>query len=271
MGTTLVVRHDGTPPKLRLAAAGDIHCSSHNQIELVDAFARLEGEVDLVLLAGDLTAHGNPEEAALLADVCRALTMPIYAVLGNHDHHCRRQDEVADVVRAAGIILLERSWDMTEIVGTRVGIVGTKGFVGGFPGAELPDFGEALLRDVYAETTEEVKALDHGLEAIADCPLRIVLLHYSPALGTLEGEPEGILPFLGSHRLAGPIAQHKPDFVLHGHAHEGAFEARIGGTPVYNVAVPVMRRDFWVLELDGISPTPTEHPAVRVGQGPDDV
>jgi Icc-related predicted phosphoesterase len=261
------MEHDGKRQQVRLAAAGDIHCAPHNRDEIVAAFGRLEGRVDLVLLAGDLTTHGDPEEAEVLVDACRPLSVPVYAVLGNHDHHCRRVDEVADVVRQAGIVLLDRSWDRTEIGGTSIGVVGTKGFVGGFPGAELPDFGEGLLRDVYAETTEEVKALDRGLVAVADCPLRIVLLHYSPSLGTLEGEPEGILAFLGCHRLAGPIAEYKPDLVLHGHAHEGSFEARIGATPVYNVAVPVMRRDFWILELEGISPTPTEHPSVRVGPG----
>jgi Icc-related predicted phosphoesterase len=129
--------------------------------------------------------------------------------------------------------------------------VGTKGFVGGFPDSALPDFGEPLLRKVYAETSAEVEALDQGLRAVARCPLRIVLLHYAPTATTLEGEPRGIFAFLGSDRLARPITEHTPDLVLHGHGHAGRFEGFIGAVPVYNVSVPVMRRDFWIFELGG--------------------
>jgi Icc-related predicted phosphoesterase len=134
--------------------------------------------------------------------------------------------------------------------GTPVGIVGTKGFVGGFPGSSIPDFGEPSLRALYAETTREVEAIDRGLDAIAGCALKIVLLHYAPTMTTLAGEPEGIWALLGSHRLAAPIARHRADVVLHGHAHEGSFEGSIGAVPVYNVAVHVTGRDFYVFELE---------------------
>ena len=138
---------------------------------------------------------------------------------------------------------------MCEVDGTSIGIVGTKGFVGGFPGSSLPDFGEPLLREVYAETTREVEALDRGLKEIAHCQVRIVLLHYAPTAETLAGEPEGVWALLGSDRLAAPIVEHAPDLVLHGHAHAGTFEGRIGESPVYNVSVPVMGKDFWVFDL----------------------
>jgi Icc-related predicted phosphoesterase len=94
-----------------------------------------------------------------------------------------------------------------------------------------------------------VEALDESLRAIAHCPYRIVLMHYAPCAETLRGEPEGIWAFLGNERIAAPIREHEPDLVLHGHAHAGTFEGRIGSSPVYNVSVPVMGRDFWVLEL----------------------
>jgi uncharacterized protein len=203
-----------------------------------------------VLLAGDLTTHGEPDEAAVLAEACRGLAVPVVAVLGNHDWHANRCDEVMGVLEDAGITVLERDWTVCDVDGARVGIVGTKGFVGGFPDSALPDFGEPLLRRVYAETTAEVEALAQGLDEIADCPIRIVLLHYSPTSTTLEGEPKGIWAFLGSDRLAAPISEHVPDLVVHGHGHAGTFEGFIGKVPVYNVAIPVMRRDFWVFEFD---------------------
>jgi uncharacterized protein len=237
--------------RVRIAAAGDIHAGEEVRARIEAAFAEVSVEADLVLLAGDLTNHGEPEEAAVLADACREVDVPVITVLGNHDWHVNRRDEVVEVLTAAGIVVLDREWTECEVNGLKVGIVGTKGFIGGFPDTELPDFGEPLLRQVYAETTAEVAALERGLAAIADCAVRIVLLHYAPTTTTLEGEPRVIWAFLGSDRLAGPIEEHCPDLVLHGHGHSGTFEGFIGTVPVFNVAVSVMGRDFWFFELDG--------------------
>ncbi len=239
------------PRPIRFAAAGDVHANDANRDDLSRAFQDVDGTVDLILLAGDLTTHGEPEQAALLAEIGRPLSVPVYAVLGNHDWHCDRVPELVALLAGAGVRVLDRSWTIEEVDGSAVGIVGLKGFVGGFPDASLPDFGEPLLRRVYAETSADVEALDAGLEAVADCDYRIVLLHYSPTVTTLEGEPRGIWAFLGSDRLAVPVAEHRPDVVLHGHTHAGTFEGSIGDVPVFNVAVPVIGRDFFVFELDG--------------------
>jgi Icc-related predicted phosphoesterase len=239
------------PRPIRLAAAGDIHADDANRDDLAHAFRGIEGTVDLVLLAGDLTTYGEPEQAALLAEICRPLQVPVYAVLGNHDWHCNQVPEIVALLSSAGVRVLDRSWAIEDVAGTSVGIAGVKGFVGGFPDSQLPDFGEPLLRQVYAETTAEVEALAAGLEAVAGSDHRIVLLHYSPTVTTLGGEPRGIWPFLGTDRLAEPIAEHRPDVVLHGHTHAGTFEGAVGDVPVFNVAVPVLGRDFFVFELDG--------------------
>lgn len=240
---------ESSPDTLRVAAAGDIHCREAQHDQVCEAFARLRGEADLVLLAGDLTTHGEPEQVEVLADACRDLDLPVYAVLGNHDWHADRVDELVPILEDGNITLLERDWAICEIRGVEVGVVGTKGFIGGFPGSHLPDFGEPLLREVYRETSAEVSALDAGLRAVAHCPLRFVVLHYAPIGDTLVGEAEGIWTFLGTDRLAAPIAQHEPDLVVHGHAHAGTFEAAIGSTPVHNVSVPVIGRDFWTFEI----------------------
>jgi Icc-related predicted phosphoesterase len=237
-------------PVVRVAAAGDLHASEEHRQRIVHSFADVGERADLVLLAGDLTTHGLPEEADVLADACRAVApVPVVAVLGNHDHHCGRGDEVAASLRAAGVTVLQRDHLVLELGGIEVGVAGTKGFVGGFPGAEIPDFGEALLRDVYAETSHEVAALESGLEAISGCHRRIVLLHYAPISDTLAGEPAGIWAFLGSGRLAGPIGAHRPDVVFHGHAHHGRRRGSIGEVPVWNVARHVMGEDFAVVEV----------------------
>jgi Icc-related predicted phosphoesterase len=250
--------------RIRIAAAGDIHCCEQNRVAIAAAFAEAQRDADLILLAGDLTTYGEPEQAALMAEICADVSLPVVAVLGNHDWHADRCAEVTALLADAGVEVLQRGHTLREIAGTRVGIVGTKGFIGGFPDSELPDFGEPILRRVYAETTAEVAALDAGLAAIADCPLRIVLLHYAPTTTTLEGERPVIWAFLGSSRMGVPIARFRPDLVLHGHAHGGTFEGSIEGVPVYNVAVPVLGRDFWIFELEGAEVTVEAEPAESV-------
>jgi len=234
---------------VRIAAAGDIHCHEGNREETARAFATLEERADLVLLAGDLSTHGEPEQAEILAAAARDVDLPIFAVLGNHDWHVNRAPEFTRVLEDAGIRVLEREHATVCVGSVELGIVGAKGFVGGFPGSHLPDFGEPLLREVYAEGTRDVEAIDAGLRAIAHCAVRVVLLHYAPTEQTLQGEPQPIWTMLGSDRLAAPIATHEPDLVLHGHAHAGAPEGRIGEVPVHNVSIPVIGTDWWTTEL----------------------
>jgi len=239
-------------PAVRLAAAGDIHVREGMEEQTRESFHQLRGKADLVLLAGDLTTCGDPAEARVLADACRDVDLPVIAVLGNHDWHLDRADEISALLAEAGITVLDRASTIIETGGLRVGVVGAKGFVGGFPGSHLPDFGEPALRMVYAETTGEIKGIARGLHEVATCDVRIVLLHYAPTEGTLVGEPKGIWAFLGTDRMAAPIREHEPDLVLHGHAHAGSLEGSIGSVPVYNVSVPLMEKDFWIFELTGV-------------------
>jgi Icc-related predicted phosphoesterase len=235
---------------VRIATAGDIHCGRAEACEhLRPAVQEIAARVDCFLLAGDLTTHGEPDQAAIVVEAFRDCGVPVLTVLGNHDWHVNRHDELVGVLAEGGIRVLEGAHEVLDLNGVEVGVVGAKGFVGGFPGSHLPDFGEPLLREVYAESIREQQALEAGLRAVSACPLRIVLLHYAPTTETLVGEPEPIWTFLGTDRLAPPIVEHEPDLVLHGHAHAGTFEGRLGGVPVFNVSVPVMGKDFWELEL----------------------
>jgi len=240
--------------RLRIAATGDVHCRDSNREAVVSSFAALGGDVDLVLVAGDLTSHGRLDEAEILCAAAAETEAPVYAVLGNHDWHAGEAAAILGRLEAGGVHMLDRSAAVRQVGGVEVGIVGVKGFVGGFAPRHLPDFGEPLLRAVYAEATAEVEALDEGLREVATCPLRIVLLHYAPVEGTLEGEPREIWVLLGSDRLAAPILEHGPDLVLHGHAHAGSPDGAIGETPVHNVSQPVLGTDFRVFELDASRP-----------------
>jgi Icc-related predicted phosphoesterase len=235
--------------RISVAAAGDIHCRVARRQEAIDSLAGLEGRADLFLLAGDLTAHGLVEEADVLAAACEPLALPICAVLGNHDWHDGEQDEIRARLEDVGVIVLEGAHEILDIDGLEVGVVGVKGYIGGFPGSHLSDYGEQSLREVYRETTGEVEALEAGLKAVAACDLRLVVLHYAPTAETLEGEPPGIWTYLGTDRLGDPIRQHEPNLVVHGHAHAGTFEGRVGAVPVYNVSVPVLGRDYHLFDV----------------------
>lgn len=241
---------------IRVAAAGDIHAGTADGDRVREAFTRVEEQADLVLLAGDLTQHGQIDEAQVVADACRGLSIPLVAVLGNHDWQSDRTKDISRALTEAGVVVLERTHTILPIAGVSVGIVGVKGFVGGF-GSQWANFGEPLFREAYAETTRDVDGLEQGLRAIEGCGIKLVLLHYAPVEETLAGEPERLWLVLGADRLAGPIREHRPHLVVHGHAHHGSFEGRVDSVPVYNVAVHVMGREFWVFEL---SPEHAEQP-----------
>jgi uncharacterized protein len=237
------------PKTIRVAAAGDIHAGSAERDRVIEAFRRVEEQADLILLAGDLTQHGQVDEVCVVADACRDLQVPVVAVLGNHDWQSDRPADLSRALAEAGVVVLDRTHTILPVNGVSVGVAGVKGFVGGF-GQQWANFGEPLFREAYAETTKDVDGLERGLAAIEPCAVRIALLHYSPVEATLVGEPERLWLVLGADRLAGPIRQHRPQLVVHGHAHHGSFEGDIDGVPVYNVAVHVMGREFWVFELD---------------------
>lgn len=251
-------------PCVRVAAAGDIHVDQHNRDEVARAFAALNGEADVVLIAGDLTTHGEPEQGELFVRCRQETDLPVAAVLGNHDWHANRAGELTEVLQAGGVDVLNGAAWRRTVEGVEVGVAGTKGFMGGFEGSFLPDFGEPLLREAYAETGREVDALDRALGEIDGCGVRVALMHYAPVRETLEGEPLGIETFLGSGRLAEPLLHHRPDLALHGHAHAGTLHGSVAGlVPVYNVAVPVIKRDFWIFELRGTRPEVPAHVEVH--------
>ena len=244
--------------RVRIAATADLHAGVDDADRVATAFAKLDECADLALFAGDLTQHGALDEARVVADAARDLAVPVVAILGNHDWHSDRTPEIVKALGEAGVIVLDRAHTILPLAGTTIGIVGVKGFVGGF-GNGWANFGEPLFRQAYSETTRDVEALDAGLRAISGCGIRIGLLHYSPSADTLFGEPERLWLVLGAERLAEPIRGHRPHLVLHGHAHHGSFEGSIEGVPVHNVAVHVTGRDFWIFELDATEPREPAH------------
>ncbi|MFV0137763.1 metallophosphoesterase family protein [Streptomyces sp. HMX87] len=239
---------------VRVAAVGDIHMGPESQGLLRPAFDTLPESADLLLLAGDLTRHGTPEEMRVVAQEVRGLPVPVVAVLGNHDHHDEQPEKVTAILQDAGVTVLEGDSTVVECDGARVGVAGVKGFCGGFVGRSAGEFGEPLMKEFVRTTRRSADALGSALKELQDrgCDVRVALTHFSPVADTLAGEPLEIYPFLGSYLLAEAIDTAGADLAVHGHAHLGTEHGMTaGGVRVRNVAQPVIRRAFNVYRLHG--------------------
>ena len=221
---------------MRIAAVADLHFSPQSYDRIRDAMGRLRDEADLLILAGDLTNLGKPEEMeSMLASFMR-LRVPIVAVLGNHDFESGKQEELAKMMTAEGVKVLDGSGYERD----GVGFAGTKGFIGGFGRGVLTAFGEPEVKAFVQSAIDETLKLERALSMLRT-EKRIVVTHYSPVVDTVRGEPEQIFPYLGSGRLAEVIDRHQAILAVHGHAHHGALEGKTtGGVPVYNVALPLL-------------------------------
>jgi Icc-related predicted phosphoesterase len=225
---------------VRLAAVGDLHCTKASQGSFQPLFVKIAESADVMLLAGDLTDYGLPEEARVLARELMPLRIPTIAVLGNHDVESDKQDEVRQILTDAGVVLLDG--DATEVRG--IGIAGIKGFGGGFGQRALGAWGETIIKQFVHEAVNEALKLEAALARLRT-PHMVALLHYSPVQQTVEGEPLEIFPFVGSSRLEEPINRFPVSLVVHGHAHRGQLEgATKANVPVYNVSMPLLARSF---------------------------
>lgn len=241
---------------IRIAAVGDIHMGPDSRGVLRPAFETLPDCADLLLLAGDLTRHGTPEEMRVVAEEVSGLRVPVIAVLGNHDHQDERPDEVTAVLRDAGVTVLEGEGTVVDVDGTRVGVAGTKGFGGGFAGRSGGEFGEPIMKEFIRYTRRCADGLRTSLEDLdrQGCAVRVALTHFSPVPDTLVGEPLEIYPFLGSYQLGQAIDSAPTALALHGHAHAGTERGTTpGGVRVRNVAHPVIKQAYSIFHLgDGL-------------------
>lgn len=225
----------------RIAAVADLHCPRTSGEVLKPFFTELAAQADIIVLCGDLTDYGKPEEAHALAQSLSGVgRIPIIGVLGNHDYECGQAEEVERILCASGVKML----DGTSVEIDGIGFAGVKGFAGGFGDRMLQPWGEPILKQFVHEALEEALKLESALAKMSTAS-RIALLHYAPIYATVEGEPAEIIPFLGSSRLEEPLNRYGVTAVFHGHAHHGSPEGHTReGVPVYNVAMPLLRRRF---------------------------
>jgi Icc-related predicted phosphoesterase len=226
--------------KIRFAAVGDLHCTKESSGRLRNLFLQAAEMTDAMLLCGDLTDYGLAEEAHVLVEELSVAKIPIVAVLGNHDFESGEPDTVRKILGDAGVRVLDG--EVCEIHG--VGIAGVKGFAGGYGHGALGPWGEKMIKEFVNEAIREAIKLESALAKLRTA-YRIAMLHYSPVVDTVKGEPPEIYPFLGTSRLEDPLIHHPVNLVIHGHAHRGSPEGKtLNNIPVYNVAKPLLERTY---------------------------
>jgi Icc-related predicted phosphoesterase len=226
--------------RIRIAAVGDIHVRESDKGKWVDCFKEVSRQADVLIICGDLTDTGDEIEAQVLADELKSCTIPVVAVLGNHDYEKGRHKLIRQMVQNDQVHVL----DGEAIVINGIGFAGVKGFGGGFDNHMLSMFGEGAMKAFVQEAVDEALHLDRALARLDqeyNNIKKIAVLHYSPIKATVAGEPEAIFPFLGCSRLAEPLIRRKVLAAFHGHAHVGTLEGETaGGVKVFNVAKPIL-------------------------------
>jgi Icc-related predicted phosphoesterase len=240
--------------KTRIAAVADIHVKQTDKNKWISFFNEASQRADVLLICGDLTDTGDEEEAKVLCDELKACTIPVVAVLGNHDYEKGRHKLIRQILQNDNVHILDGE---SVIIGD-IGFAGVKGFGGGFDKYMLSYFGESAMKAFVQEALDEELHLECALDQLEkqhENIKKIAVLHYAPIKQTVVGEPEEIFPFLGSSRLAEPLIQKQVIAAFHGHAHVGTLEGTLSnGVKVYNVAKPILQKagypcPFYLLEV----------------------
>src|SRR5262249_23384645 len=159
----------------RIAALADLHCSKSSQGHLSPLLAEAAAAAHIMVLCGDLTDYGQPDEAHILVKELTGAKIPMVAVLGNHDHEPGKHDEGSAILRGAGVGVLDG--EACELSG--VGFAGVKGFGGGFGQRMLSPWGESAIKKFVQEAVDEELRLERALQRLTTRQ-RIVIMHYSP-------------------------------------------------------------------------------------------
>jgi Icc-related predicted phosphoesterase len=224
---------------MRIAAVGDLHFGKSSAGTLQPLLSQIATSADVLVLPGDLTDYGHPDEArGLVKDLTAFVRIPIVTVLGNHDFESGSEQEIRQILVDAGVCVLDG--DSCEIQG--VGFAGVKGFAGGFGRGALGPWGEQIIKLFVHEAVNEALKLESALARLRT-EKKVVVLHYSPIEATVQGEPREIFPYLGCSRLEEPLGRYEVTAVFHGHAHNGSPEGKTStNIPVYNVSLPLLRK-----------------------------
>src|SRR4051812_42238658 len=160
---------------VRVAAVGDLHVHDKPAGLFRSFFENVSRNADVLALCGDLTTLGLPAEAENLAADLSLCTIPVVAVLGNHDHETNHVDDIKKILQNAKVNFLgDEPFTYQD-----VGFAGVKGFGGGFGRHMLTSFGEEGMKNFVSEALQESLKLENSLRSL-NTGRTVVVLHYSP-------------------------------------------------------------------------------------------
>jgi len=226
---------------VNVLVVGDVHSPDYLQL-YSESISRLKDkDIDVILWAGDMVRRGRVEALEPVLRVTRNVfpNTVVVAVFGNEEYWGL---EKVFRERYRDVIWLDDEYVVLDVGGVRFGVVGTRGAL------ERPTRWQRKnkpeLWRVYRERPKKIESLLREVKGKAD--VTVLVSHYTIGFDTAKGEPESILPEMGSRAMAEVVRRVKPNAVFHAHAHNAkVLEASIDGVKVYNVSL-VARKGVWV-------------------------
>ena len=192
---------------MRIAYVVDVH----DRYETVEQALAKTGPVDVVVVGGDITTAGSPDDAERAIERWRMLAPTLLAVAGNMDSPAidARLAELGVSVDGRGVVLDD------------IGIAGV---------SAAP---RTPLHTPYEIPDEEfARRASAGLADLADCRVRILCPHAPPHGTACDRIRSG--EHVGSRALRTLIEREQPDLVLCGHIHESRGDDTLGETRIVN-------------------------------------
>ncbi len=194
--------------EITILTLGDIH----GRIGWTDTLRSAARDCRMVLLCGDLTDFGGPDEARRVIEEITAYCPQVYAVPGNCD-----SPEILPWLSEAGISLHGRGIEVEPGLG-----------LCGVGGSNHTPFATPLELD----PDELAYCLERGWTSIAALAVRIVLHHAPPYRTRCDRTRLGL--HVGVKGLRAFCEAREPELVVCGHIHEARGIDRIGATVVVN-------------------------------------
>jgi len=216
---------------MRILATSDIH--SPKYLGRFRESLKDVSDVDVVLLAGDLTSKGDLGGLRALMKTLEGLGSLVIAVPGNEDY-----DELVNKSKNL-VRWLNDEHIRISIGGIELDIIGSRGVLDkptAWQSRNIPN-----IHEIYEARLKWLR------ESLGDN--KLLLTHYASTYATLVGEEPRIWPMLGTRRLEDALARYRI-VAIHGHAHESKRRCiRVGRSLVINASFPNLWRPV-ILELD---------------------
>ena len=209
---------------MRIAYVVDVH----DRFEAVPRALEAIGDVDLLLVGGDITTAGTPDDAERAVDLWTPLVPQLLAVAGNMD-----SSAIDDRLTQLGVAINGRG----EVIGD-VGVAGVSA---------------APRSPMHTPYELEDDELEHraqaGLEAIRGARVRIFCPHAPPHDTACDRLRSGV--HVGSHVIRGVVEREQPDVVLCGHIHEARATDLVGASRIVNPG-PVSAGHYAIVDVGDV-------------------